>query len=241
MSVFKRLFRIGKAEAHNIVDKLEDPIKLTEQGIRDLKADLDSSLKSFAEVKAMAIKSKKEAADARSAMKSYEHKAMLLLEKAERGELDASEADRLATEALSKKQEEERRVQTAEENAKRIEGNLVQLEQNIKRLRSNINHYENELKTLKARAKVSEATTNLNKQMAQIDSSGTISMLEKMKQKVDENEALAEAYADVADSNRSVDEEIDEVLKSEPTATGADALAELKAKMKARKEGGQQE
>ena len=37
MSVFKRLFRIGKAEANSIVDQLEDPIKLTEQGIRDLK------------------------------------------------------------------------------------------------------------------------------------------------------------------------------------------------------------
>lgn len=239
MSVFKRLFRIGQAEAHGIVDKLEDPIKLTEQGIRDLKKDLDSSLKSFAEVKAMSIKSKKEAADARNAMKSYEKKAMLLLQKAEGGDLDASEADRLATEALSKKQEAEGQIKTAEENARKIDGNLVQLEQNIKRLRSNISHYENELKTLKARAKVSEATTNLNKQMAQIDSSGTISMLEKMKQKVDENEALAEAYADVADSNRSVDEEIDEVLKEEKATDAVDALAELKAKMKAKKEGEQ--
>ena len=241
MSVFTRLFRIGKAEANSIVDKLEDPIKLTEQGIRDLKGDLDSSLKSFAEVKAMSIKSKKEAADARNAMKNYERKAMLLLEKAESGELDSSEADRLAGEALNKKQEAEHLVHTAEENAKKIDGNLVQLEQNIKRLRSSINHYENELKTLKARAKVSEATTNLNKQMAQIDSSGTISMLEKMKEKVDENEALAEAYADVADSNRSVDQEIDEVLQKEPATNAADALAELKAKMKAKKEGDQSE
>jgi len=37
MNIFKRLFKIGQAEAHSAVDKLEDPIKLTEQGIRDLK------------------------------------------------------------------------------------------------------------------------------------------------------------------------------------------------------------
>ncbi len=199
MGVFSRLFKIGQSEAHSIVDKLEDPIKLTEQGIRDLKKDLDSSLKALAEVKAMYIKAKKESSDARHRAKSYENKAILLISKAEKGEIDAAEADRLATEALTKKQESEEQANLAEKNAKQIEGNTHQLEQNVKKLRSKVSHYENELKTLKARAKVSQATVKLNKQMAQIDSSGTISMLEKMKEKVNENEALAEAYADVAD------------------------------------------
>lgn len=179
MSVFSRLFKIGQSEAHSIVDKLEDPIKLTEQGIRDLKKDLDESLKALAEVKAMSIRSKKEAVDARSRAKAYENKAMMLLSKAEKGELDSAEADRLAGEALNQKQDAENQSRSADENATRIDGNLVQLEQNVKKLRSKIGHYENELKTLKARATVSQATTKLNKQMAQIDSSGTISMLEK--------------------------------------------------------------
>jgi len=39
MNIFKRLFRIGSAEANSLVDKLEDPIKMTEQGIRELKED----------------------------------------------------------------------------------------------------------------------------------------------------------------------------------------------------------
>ena len=111
----------------------------------------------------------------------------------------------------------------------------MQLEQNVKKLRSKIGHYENELKTLKARTKVSQATTKLNKQMAQIDSTGTISMLEKMKEKVTENEALSEAYADVAKENRTVDEEIDDVLGAPSESEGTDALAALKAKMKADK------
>ena len=37
MGIFSRLFKVGQAEAHAMVDKLEDPIKITEQGIRDLK------------------------------------------------------------------------------------------------------------------------------------------------------------------------------------------------------------
>ena len=235
MSVFKRLFKIGQAEAHNIVDKLEDPIKLTEQGIRDLKRDLDQSLKALAEVKAMSIKAKKESAEARNRAKSYENKAMMLLTKVEKGELDSAEADRLATEALNKKQDAENQAGSAQQNAAGIDKNLVNLEQNVKKLRSKISHYENELKTLKARAKVSQATTKLNKQMAQIDSTGTIAMLEKMKEKVTENEALSEAYADVANENRSIDEEIDDVLGTESPSESSDALAALKAKMKAGK------
>ena len=38
------------------MDKLEDPIKMTEQGIRDMKKDLESSLKALAEVKARGAK-----------------------------------------------------------------------------------------------------------------------------------------------------------------------------------------
>ena len=235
MSVFNRLFKIGQAEAHNIVDKLEDPIKLTEQGIRDLKNDLDQSLKALAEVKAMSIKAKRESSEAKSRAKSYENKAMILVTKAEKGEIDGNEADRLATEALSKKQDAENQAVSAAQNAASIDKNLVQLEQNVKKLRSKISHYENELKTLKARAKVSQATTKLNKQMAQVDSNGTISMLEKMKEKVDKEEALSEAYADVAKESRSIDEEIDDVLGAESPSKGSDALAALKAKMKADK------
>ncbi len=232
MSIFKRLFKIGEAEANAMVDKLEDPIKLTEQGIRDMKQDLDESLKSYAEVKALSIKAKKDSSDLRSKASSYEQKAMMLLQKAGKGEISQEEADRLAGEALTKKEEAEKAAVSEEDNAKRVDSQLVQLDQNIKKLKSNISYYENELKTLKARAKVSDATTKLNKQMAQIDGTGTIAMLEKMKTKVAEKEALSEAYADVADSSRGVDEQIDEALKSSTPPSASEALAKLKERMK---------
>ena len=40
---FRRLFSLGNAEAHSIIDRLEDPVKMTEQGIRELKKDLDEA------------------------------------------------------------------------------------------------------------------------------------------------------------------------------------------------------
>ena len=51
--IFNRLFKAGEAEAHSLVDKLEDPIKMSEQAVRDLRKDLQESLKSLAEVKSL--------------------------------------------------------------------------------------------------------------------------------------------------------------------------------------------
>lgn len=232
MNVFKRLFKMGEAEAHSAIDKLENPIKLTEQGIRDLKKDLDASLKALAEVKAMAIRSKNELQTSKNKAKDYENKAMLLLKKAESGGMDMADAERLASEALVKKEEELEQAKRAQEEVTRFETNIGQLDQNVKKIRSTVSKYENELKTLKARVKVSTATKKLNKQMAQIDSSGTVSMLEKMKEKVAQDEALAQSYGEIANESKSIDDEIDSALEGgENQAKAADSLAALKAKM----------
>ena len=232
MNVFKRLFKMGEAEAHSAIDKLENPIKLTEQGIRDLKKDLDASLKALAEVKAMAIRSKSDLQTAKNKAKDYENKAMLLLKKAQSGGMDMVDAERLASEALVKKEEQLEHASRAQEEVNRFDTNIGQLDQNVKKIRSTISKYENELKTLKARVKVSTATKKLNKQMAQIDSSGTVSMLEKMKEKVAQDEALAQSYGEIANESKSIDDEIDTALEGgESEAKAADSLAALKAKM----------
>jgi len=223
---------MGQAETHSALDKLENPIKLTEQGIRDLKKDLDGSLQALAEVKAMAIRSRNDLQTSKNKAKDYENKAMLLLKKAQNGDMDAADADRLASEALVKKEEELEQAARSQEEVKRFETNIAQLDQNVKKIRSTVSKYENELKTLKARVKVSEATKKLNKQMAQIDSSSTVTMLERMKDKVAEDEALAESYGEIANESKSLDDEIDQALEGgENQAKASDSLAALKSKL----------
>ncbi len=232
MNIFKRLFNIGKSEAHAAIDKLEDPIKMTEQGIRDLKGDLEKALQALAEVKAMAIRSKNDAENAEMKAKDYEKKAMLLLQRAQSGDIDMAEADRLASEALLRKEEVTTQAATSRKDQERFDASVAKLDVNVKSLRSSIGKYESELKTLKARAKVSKATKNINKQLANIDSSSTVSMLERMKEKVAQEEALADSYADIANESRSVDEEIDKALESGVSESKASqSLEELKKKM----------
>lgn len=229
MGIFKRLFSIGKAEAHSVLDKLEDPIKMTEQGIRDLKENLNKSLQGLAEIKALAIRARNDNAKFLSDAKTYEQKAIMLLQRAQAGQLAPAEADRLAAEMLRMKEKAEQEAQRTAKELAMHEQSIATMEQNINKLKSKISTYENELRTLKARAKVSEATKNINKQLAQIDSSSTIAMLERMKEKVAQEEALAESYGAIALESKTIDEEVDRVLGA--TSTQSDALLELKARM----------
>lgn len=232
MNIFRRLFKIGQAETHSAIDQLENPIRLTEQGIRDMKEDLDKSLHALAEVKAMAIRSRSEQDEYQQKTQDYEHKAVQLLRKAQAGEMDAAEADRLASEALVRKEENIRLGDGSKRDVERFDSSVRQLEGNIRTIKANIATWENELKTLKARVKVSSATKSLNKQLAQIDSSSTVSMLERMRDKVAQEEALAESYGQIANESRSIDEEIDKALnEGAKSAKTASELAALKDKL----------
>jgi len=231
MSLFKRLFRVSQAEAHAIVDKFEDPIKMTEQGIRDLKKDLQASMTSLAEVKAIAVRTRREADNHKKLTVDYERKAMMLLQKMQSGEMDQADAERLATQALNKKEQSAADAMRLAQEAERHEQMAGQLQANVNKIKSGVNTYENDLVTLKARAKTAAATKKINQQIARVDSSGTIAMLEKMKSKVEEDEALALAYGEMADLDKSVDDEIDAALKSGNTVTASVHLLELKKKM----------
>ena len=231
MNILNRLFKIGQSEAHAAVNQLEDPIKMTEQGLRDLRQDLDKSLHGLAEVKAMAIRARNEGEGFRTKAADYESKAVLLLQRAHRGEMDAAEADRLAGEALLKKAENDAQAARAATDQEKFEQSASQMDQNVATLKSTISQWENELKTLKARVTVSTATITINKQMAQLDSSGTVALLERMKEKVAVQEALAESYGEIAQAGKSVDAEIDKALGTAGAGKASEDLKALKAKL----------
>ncbi|MDF9795654.1 phage shock protein A [Catalinimonas alkaloidigena] len=230
MNIFRRILKVGEAETHSAIDRLEDPIKLTEQGIRDMRVDLDKALHALAEVKALSIRTQRELTQQQEVNSQYEKKAILLLQKAQRGELNQQEADRLASEALNKKEQAEQQVRNLTTEKKKYDESVLKLEHNINSLKSNISQWENELRTLKARMKVSTATKTMNKQLAKIDTSGTVSMLERMKNKVEQEEALAQSYGEIAAEPKTIDDEIDKAI-GDDQAGSSQKLQELKQKL----------
>lgn len=203
---------MGQAEANSVLDSMEDPITITEQGIRDLKNELEESIESLAQVKALAIRSKNEHEEFLSSIENYQEKAILLLNKAKNGSLEIAEAERLAKAALLKKEENSKAANNAKDEVDKLESAVLEMEANVAEIKKSISKWENELKTLKARIKVSNATQKMNKQMADVDASSTVDMLERMKHKVSQEEALAEAYGNIANNKTNVDFEIDKAI-----------------------------
>jgi len=231
---FRRLFSLGSAEAHSIIDKLEDPVKMTEQGIRELKKDLEEAIHNFAEVKAVAIKAERDMERNKNAIIDWERKAMSLLQQGQSGKLDKEKAERLASEALSRKEESQKQYTIAKQSSETQNQAVLTLQKNIEKLKGQVQQYENELVTLKARAKTAIATSKINKQLSSIDSSGTVALLERMKEKVEAEEHLAIAYGDMAKVNTSIDDEINQALLSDDSrgqSSQSAELAALKAKM----------
>ena len=230
-SIFQRIFKVTQSEAHATMDRFEDPIKMSEQGLRDLKKSLQTSMVSLAQVKSLAIRLQKEADDHKKMAADYERKAMLMLKRMQEGQMEDAEAERLATAALSKKEEALQRAATVSGDHQTQQKMADQLQVKVEELKRQISKYENEVVTLRARARTASSMRKINQQLAGADASGTVAMLEKMKNKVQEEESLAEAYGELSDVGGTIDEDIDKALALPSSTAASDSLAELKKKM----------
>ncbi len=229
MNILTRIFKFMQSEAHALVSKFEDPVKLIEQGIRDLKKDFDESMRSVAQIKAIAIGAKKELETKKQIAADYEQKAMLLLQKAKNGELEEAEADRLATEALKKRQEALKEVEKLTNDVKNYDASLEQMSKKILELKNKIKDSENEYNSLKARATVARTTKKVNQQLSSVSSDSTMSMIEDMKTKINAEENLAQAYGEVSGVETSIDDEINKAIGMDIDIQKS--LAEMKQKL----------
>ena len=197
-----------------------------------MKEQLDKSIHAMAQVKALAIRRKNEHSSLLNKAEDYQNKAMLLVQKGIKEEIVVEESDRLAKEALKMKEQAAQDAKLAEAESQKLEQDVQKMQVNINSLKSTIAKWEGELKTLRARVQVSQATQDINKKMTQLDSDSTISMLEKMKDKVLQQEALADAYGEIANASKSIDEEINSVVDTTENKAEAE-LQKLKEQFNA--------
>jgi phage shock protein A len=226
-SFIKRLWKIVVGNLHDVADKFEEPITMTKQGIRDLETQLKESLQSYAEVKAIAIRSKNEVQKSAQAAEDYKRKAMALLHKAQKGH-NPAESERLAAESMAQRGHKLNLYKTSLASQEKYEKMVNSMNRNIKSLKSQVAKWKNELKSLEARQKAANAGLKINKVMAGMDSTRTLEMLNKLKERVENDEALSDAYGEMADIGKSLDEEINEAIAGHE---GNDALQALKEEM----------
>jgi phage shock protein A len=188
-------------------------------------------MEALAETKSVVNKLERDLNEKENRAEKYQSDAKKLLQKAKDGDMDESKAEELARKALEAKRQAESEAEGLRSSYESQKKQADQLQQQVSKLKQKISQYESELTTLRARSKAATASRKVNEQLAQSDSDGTISMIERMKEKVEKEEDLAAAYGDMAEEDKSVDEEIDAALEGASTSDTDDELAALKAEL----------
>ena len=173
-------------------------------------ANLNESLEALAEVKAAVIRTRKDYEFYQEKEKDAENKAKRIIAKAQEGNLDWNEANNLAMELLK---EQERSKQMAD-------GALNQLAE-LGKLQDKIEKHAQTVKSIKEKQRVKMP-----------DSSETISMIERMKAKIQKDEILGDLYEDFgkdsAKNDPLLNEKVNKALGIDPDK---DALNALKSKL----------
>lgn len=226
--LLQQLFKVIQSFLHAFVNKIQDPILMAEQGVRDLKKDYDNSMRGLAEIKSLSIETKNKIVEQTEIAKDYERKALTILQKAQAGDLDQAQADRLAAEALKKKQAAIENIKKFTLDARNFEAMAEKLETKIASLKEQIANWENEVKTLKARHKVAITSKKMSKQMISMSGNNAQALLENMKEKVNKEEAMAQAYDEMALIETDIDKEINEAIGTNYSDEIQNSLLELK-------------
>jgi phage shock protein A len=178
--------------------------------------------------RAQVIRSENLAKNKLNDAESYEEKALLLLDKAQKLEIDTQKAEQLAMEALLiKKKLSDEATEINSDSISYVEKiNIINGKIDI--LKFNIAKWEKELATLKAKQRINNASEFANKQMANIDNNSTIELLEKMKSKIEQQEAYNDALDEY--NEQQTDRKIDELLNT--SSSPKDLLEALKQRIK---------
>ena len=230
MSLLSRIGRVFNSEANSAVDKLEDPTKIAEQILRELKANLQQAIEGEAEIKAISLGHRSEEIKARGAATIWEKKASDLLDMIDNEKLEATKGNNLANKAAESVLEYEEQADNFKSIAEKEEKALDVMDLKIKAIRNQIDETENKVRMLKARQKTAEVSEKLNKTLSCIDTDGLITTLNRMDEKVSAQEFRAQAYAEVADSTLSISSEIDKVLEESHATSALDVIKKRRNK-----------
>ncbi|MDB5016525.1 MAG: PspA/IM30 family protein, partial [Mucilaginibacter sp.] len=142
MSIFDRLFRISKAEANAAVDKLEDPAKMADQILRELRSNYQQAIQGEAEIKALALQHRASELQYRNTADEWEKKANELLDRVETKQLDEAKGNDLANKAAQAYQNALNEADQFAKMAEKEESALSVMDLKIKQIKDQISETE---------------------------------------------------------------------------------------------------
>ena len=192
MSILSRLFKIGQAATHTVVDKLERPELMLDQAIRDKEKQIREAKKAVQGCIATERQTKAMMERERAQQHDWESKAETAL-KAGR--------DDLAVKALSRATEHEQKVSSIEANWKDQRKTLDSLKQDITSFDDQLAEYRRNKDFIIAQSKAAAVKKSIYEAKAKISQTGDVdNLMERLKAKAERASHEAEAAQEMAEA-----------------------------------------
>jgi phage shock protein A len=192
MGLFDRVGRIVKANLNSLVSGAEDPEKILNQTIEDMREDLIQLRQAVATAIASQKRMERQYAQAQSQVDEWQRRAELALRNNNEG---------LAREALVRKKTNADSAAGLKQQLDRQSEQVQALKSNMTKLESKIAEAKTKKDMLIARARSAKASQQINEVLGRVDTTSAFGAFERMEEKVDALEAQSSAVAELSGDN----------------------------------------
>jgi len=221
MGLFSRLGTLIRSNINELINKAEDPEKMLNQVLVDMKAQLVEAKKQVAVAIADEKRIKKQYEQEAAKAAEWERKAMLAVKAGD---------DNLARAALARKQEHDEVAETLRQQWEAQKQSVEQLKAALRGLDNKIEEAKRKRNILVSRQKRAEAQRTINETLSNINSTSAFDTFERMSDRVTQIEAEAEATAEIGGALPEAT--LESQFKALEASSGVDDdLAALKSKM----------
>ena len=220
MGLFSRLGTLIRSNINELINKAEDPEKMLNQVLVDMKQQLVEAKKQVAVAIADEKRLKKQYEQEKARTEQWERKAMLAVKAGD---------DDLARAALARRSEHEELAKTLLAQWEAQKESVEQLKQALRNLDSKIEEAKRKRNILVSRQKRAEAQRTINETLSNINSTSAFDTFERMADRVTQLEAEAEASAELGAA--LPESSLESQFKALEAGTVDDQLDQLKKKL----------
>jgi phage shock protein A len=220
MGLFSRLGTLIRSNINELISKAEDPEKMLNQALVDMKQQLVEAKKQVAVAIADEKRLKKQYEQEQAKAEEWERKAMLAVKAGD---------DTLARAALARRAEHAEIAETLRQQWEAQKESVEQLKVALRTLDTKIEEAKRKRNILVSRQKRAEAQRAINETLTSINSTSAFDTFERMSDRVTQIEAEAEATAELGSALPEAS--LESQFRALEAGSVDDDLAALKQKM----------
>jgi phage shock protein A len=224
MGLFDRLSSLIKANLNDLISKAEEPEKLLEQSILDMRSQLAKAKQQVAAAIADEKRLRDQAEQEAKQSQEWEQRAMLAIQQ---------NRDDLARQALMRQQEHAEHAEALQKTWQTHSAETEKLKSLLRDLNDKIEEAKRKKNLLLARARRAEAQERIQNTMSGLSEKSAFEAFARMEEKIEQNERKLVASAEI-EEEFSGDRLTSDFKRLEKAAGGLSAearLMELKQKM----------